>query len=275
MAHSYRFAVLRAIPDARKGEVINVGIVVFHSDTVDVRLAPSLNKLLALDGSIDVDQIRELTTALGQWTSRFDTVEQKYDAIRHFGIVTVSELGNFELFQGEAYEDAISRMLRLFVLPRPRETAVLPVASRLTTNLKLIFQKQAVLGKTMEDIHSHLIVPNFPIDAEENLYVDFALRNGAYWITETADFRAKSQNVMDHLRIASLASVKINKARKRFRGTKVNSFVVYAAHGVEDVQSQLNLMSEYVDELVNLEDRNELARYTNKILRVAGHNRQL
>ena len=42
MARTYKFAVLRATPDPRKGEVINVGIVVFHPETTDIRIAPSL-----------------------------------------------------------------------------------------------------------------------------------------------------------------------------------------------------------------------------------------
>jgi hypothetical protein len=38
MAHIYRYSILTAIPDARRGERVNVGMVVFREGKPDVRL---------------------------------------------------------------------------------------------------------------------------------------------------------------------------------------------------------------------------------------------
>jgi len=275
MERSFEYAVVRAIPDPRKGEVINIGIVVFHAETVDVRLMPSLSKLMALDASIDVSEIRKLPDALSHWTSRFDGIDQKYEAIYRFGIVTLSEKGTFRVTPAIDYETQIGHLIKTLVLPKPKDEQVSAPVNRISTLLRDIFKNEEVLGKDNEDIHKHLIVPNFPIDANENLYSDFALKNGAYWFTETADFRARSRGVLDNTRVASLAAIKLVKAKKRFIRSKVKTFVIYAATHDSDVTSQLNLLSDYAGELINVQDKRELANYTQRILDVAGTTRQI
>jgi Protein of unknown function (DUF3037) len=273
MEHSYKYAVIRAIPNPRKGEVVNIGIAVFHQETVDTRLAPSLHKLLALEGSVNVDAIRELPTSLSQWTSRVDTIEEKYQAIRSFGIVTLSNLGMFRTSRTVSYEGQIDALMRTLVLPAPRD--VTPVSTnRITTTLRDIFRKKDILGKDDDDIHRHLIVPNFPIDADENLYADFALKNGAYWFTETTDFRARSNGLLDNTRVASLAAIKLLKVKKRYSRSKVNTTVVYAASPSIDVTSQLSLLRDYAQELVDIQDRKALAKYTQRLFEASGSNRE-
>lgn len=273
MEHSYKYAVIRAVPDPRKGEVINIGIVVFHREHVDVQIAPSLSKLLALDAGVDIQEIRRLPTAISEWTSRFNSVEEKFEAIRRYGIVTLSEAGSFRVTPGMTYEDQISALMKTLVLPRPRDPGASVSVNRISTMLRDMFRQRDVLGKDLEDIHKHLIVPNFPIDSDENLFAEFALKNGAYWFTETADFRARSKGQLDNTRIASLAAIKLVKARKRFR-KDVKAFVVYGAGNDSDVTGQLNLLSDYVDELIDVEDRKALARYTQRMMELAGSNRE-
>lgn len=274
MERSFKYSVIRAVPDPRKGEVINIGILVFHAQTVDVRIAPSLSKLLALDAAIDVDQIRDLPQTLGQWSSRFDSVEEKHAAIQNFGIVTLSEAGSFITSPSLNYEDQLAMLMKTLVLPRGRDQSSATSVNRISTKLREIFKQSDILGKDEGDIRRHLVVPNYPIDREENLFAEFALRNGAYWFTETVDFRAPSKRVIDNTRVASLAAIKLIKAKKKFK-KDVNSFVVYAAHSDEDAATQLSLLREYTDELVNIDDKRSMARYTQKMLTLAGPNRQL
>ena len=49
MALSFKFSILQAAPDPRRGERVNVGLVVFLKDKVDFRM-PELRKLRALTG---------------------------------------------------------------------------------------------------------------------------------------------------------------------------------------------------------------------------------
>lgn len=273
MDRFFKYAVIRAIPDPRRGEVVNIGLAIFHEQTVDVRMAPTLSKVLALDPGIDIYQYQNLPDAIAQWTSRFDSVEERYEAIKHFGIVTLTELGTFKSTPSVTYEHHALRLLKNLIIP-PAHVSEAPVAAnRITTSLRQIFRSKDILGRSYDDIGRHLIVPNYPLDREENLYADFALKNGAYWITETADFRAKSKGTTDNSRIAALAAIKLLKAKKKF--PKVKTFVVYAAQSDASVSGQLNLLNDHSQELVNMESRNDMGRYMNAIMEAAGGTRQL
>jgi len=272
--HIYRYAVVRAVPDPRKGEVINIGVVVFHSETVDVRIAPSLNKLIMLDGSIDLDEIRHLPQVLAEWTARFDSVQEKHDAIQAFGIVTLSDLGTFRETPTLTYEDQVATLMKTLVLPRGREQSDGKSTNRISTRLREIFRKKDVLGKDEDDIRRHLVVPNFPIDRGENLYAEFALRNGAYWFTETVDFRAPSKRLIDNTRDASLAAIKLVKARSKFR-KDIKATVIFGTASDAVAAGPLTLLKDYADELVNIADRRAMARYTQRILELTGSNREI
>lgn len=270
----FSYAVLRATPDALKGETVNVGLVVFHPDTVNVLLAPSLRKLIALDGSIDINEILELPETIKQWAARFDSVADKAEAIKYFGFVTLSELGRFHVTEAVNYESHVERLMEKLVLPRRRDGLSAAPLNRITTRLREMFDKRDVLGRGVDDIQRNLIVPNYPIAPKENLFSDFALRNGSMWFTETADFRGRTKGQLDNSRVAALAAIKVLKAREVF-GKKAKTFVIYAADAESDVGSQVNLLRDYAGDLVNFNSRNQMAQYMQAIMNAAGHNKQL
>lgn len=273
MERFYNYAVIRAIPDPRRGEIVNIGLAVFHEQSVDVRMAPSLGKILALDPGLDIEQYQRIPESIAQWSARFDSVPERYEAIKHFGIVTLTELGSFRTTPSINYEDHVRRLMTNLVVPPIRENQIISSANRITTSLRQIFRSRDVLGKTNDDIGKHLIVPNFPLDPEENLYADFALKNGAYWITETADFRARSKSSMENSRVAAFAAIKLLKAKKKF--PKVKTFVVYASQSDASVAGQLNLLGDHTQELINLESKQDMGRYMNAIMGAAGATAQL
>jgi hypothetical protein len=272
MEATYKYAVLRATPDPRRGEVVNIGIVVFHAETVEVLFPPTFHKLLALDGSLDVEQIIQLPETIRLWAARFEGVEQKHNAINKFGIVTLSELGQFRVNDGLSFDAQVQRLMRTFVISPPKPSVVV-ANNRLTTKLRDIFRKKEVLGYDQTDIKRHLVVQRYPIDEQENLYSDFALKNGVFWFTETVDFRARTKAGIDQYRAASFAAVKLDKARKKHR--KAKTFVVYAQNEDQTAPAALGLLDDYADEVIDINNKRDLARYTNRILEVVGSNHSL
>lgn len=39
MEHIYNYAILQVTPDLRRGERVNIGIVVFHDNNLDIRVS--------------------------------------------------------------------------------------------------------------------------------------------------------------------------------------------------------------------------------------------
>jgi hypothetical protein len=84
MEHSYSYSVLRVIPNQRRGECVNVGVVVFRPDgDTQVRMLSSLNKVYALDANIDVSQFDDLPQMIIDWVSGTEGVSRKHDALNN------------------------------------------------------------------------------------------------------------------------------------------------------------------------------------------------
>lgn len=265
MARSFEYSVLRVIPDARRGECVNIGLVVFTEDGVDVRVLPSLAKVTAINGQIELTKLRELPQVLADWTAGASGTEARHTLLQNLGVVTVSALGRFEIHANSDYEQAISRLMRTLVNPITASREA--YGTRIKTELRSKFRKRNLLGESPSAIAEHLIVQDYPIDESEGLFADFALKNSCYHVTETADFRASSISRVGLMRAASFAAVKLDKARQSF-GKATKRYVVYAARN-DAPANPINLLGDYSDHLFHLESRQDMASYMELIMAVA------
>lgn len=273
MARSFEYTVLRVVPDARRGECVNVGIAAFNDSTVDVRLLASLAKVSALSGAVDLARLRQLPATIEQVTDGVSENTARLELIRSLGVIGTTQLGRCELLAPDQYDQTIARLMKNLVVPVP--AARVPIsAGRITTTLKNKFRTQRILGLEHKDIARHLVVPNYPIDEDEGLFADFVVKNGAYHVTETADLRATSASNMDRVKIASLTAIKLDKAKQGF-GRKTRRYVVYAARSPSAVQQQINLMGDYSNAVYNLSSRAEMAEYMEIIMGAASQTKSL
>jgi len=272
MARSYSYSVLRAIPDQRRGECVNIGIVVFkpNGDT-DVRLLTSLNKVYALNANIDVQQFEELPQMITDWVSSTPDIKSRHDALKQFGIVSVSDLGFFQC-EDVQYDWFVDDIMDSLVKPpahKPRSR----IQGRVSTILKRIFLHQNVLGSSYEDINRHLIVPQYPIAENENLYADFAFKNGNYQIAETINYKVRTGLNTDKFEETGLKAIKLDKAKRVF-GSKTKRFLVYVADASIErhLTPHLNLLSDYSDKVLNLRSKPDKELFFASFLAHAGKN---
>lgn len=273
MAHCFKYSVLRVIPDTRRGECVNVGLVVFLHEGVDVRVLPSLAKVSALNGTVDLDQLRDLPSTISEWIPTGDT-EYRHTMLKDMGVVSVTEMGEFETDGSpHSYETAVKRLMKTLVQPIPAELRAVAPGTRLVTTLKSKFRANRILGSGVNDIAKHLVVPNYPIDEDEGLFADFVVKNGAYHITETADLRATSASNIDRVRIASFAAIKLHRAKETF-GKSTKRYVVYASRRGAPAQAE-NLIGQFADAIFHLDNRKEMASYMEQIMDAASSTRAI
>lgn len=269
MVRSFEYAVLRVIPDARRGECVNVGLVIFVETGVDVRILQPLSKVSALNGRLNLDQIRALPKVIDDWTTGVSDSAAKHALLKNLGVVSVSDLGYFEISSGQEYEDRVTKLMRNLVVPvSPQRSPQSNV--HIKTALKSKFHASRILGTETADIARHRVVPDYPIDPDEGLFADFVLKNGAYHVTETADFRAVSISNVGRFRAASFAAIKLDKAKINF-GRSTRRFVVYASRDDLTVQP-IQLLRDYSDRVFNLDSKDEMAEYMEHMIEAAGPN---
>ena len=191
MARSFDFAVLRLMPDAARGEAVNLGLVVFRADSIEVRIGEVMTRARLLCPEVSPDLIREAIGVMQRFGSAPLPVKERYAAISQIGPFALGALGYFtaEDETSAAFERHVDRLMKLFVtVPHPKGVR-LRAKTTIATSIRKAFRAEKVLA-TIGDagaISEHKIVPEWPIPLRPSLRVDFALRNRIMRVCEMVD----------------------------------------------------------------------------------------
>ena len=225
MAHIYNFAIIRVSPDPRRGELVNIGIVVFLPSKLDIHLLPSLTKVHALHGELDLTQLYDLPAKMNAFMPKRAPTSDRHRLIRQLGMVELSELGQFQA-EKEQYDVIVEKLMTKLVKPTVGAREVVFDSSGLVSQVRKVLKDVKLLGRRPDDIEKHKIVPNFAVDAEKGLYADFAGKNSIHHFTETIDFRvARGINGPKFNEFAK-ATLVLREAKNLF--TSSNRTVIYA-----------------------------------------------
>lgn len=263
----YKYSVIRITPNPVRAESINVGFVVTSSEGVaDVRVLESYTKIKALTNDYSMEQLGELKDQLEKMLSCL-SLEQVAAFFK--GSITLSSFGNFTAETKEEYDDEINKINRMYISPI-RAGRRLPVTQkRIITELKDEFERFGMLGKNVNEIHDHKVVQGYPLSEAEGLYAELLLKNGAYHLTETLDFR--SSNLKQKLGDTAVKAITMNTAKTMWRDD-VNTFLVYAAEASQErtYAQQLNLIHGYSDKMYNLLSSSDMSLYFEHMLSAVG-----
>lgn len=270
MPNTYDYAILRLIPDASRGESVNVGLVVFGPDGIDVRLTPILQKARALSAWVDVEHLRQLQEAIPAALNKIADRELQLFTLRSlFQPVTIDDdIGRFVVGISHEYEARITETMAAFVLPEPRtRRAAGQIVNRLHSDLKEWFRRHQLLGLNAEALHKHKIVTNYPIAPTAGIYAEFALKNGVYRITETIDFRVKDVDSRKSNEAAAKAMTLMEA--KAALGTDTQRFAILAATDYAKIQAQINLLSRHADHVLMRDSAEDMDFYAKTVAKAA------
>lgn len=260
MEHSYKFAILQAVPDPRRGERVNIGVAVFHADRLDLRFG-ELQKLRSLTG-------REWEKYVASYSIRAEQVSKLYgsDAERLAAlaalerVITPTSFGWLEASNADEYEARVKDIMGSFVAKaisdrKQREP-------RINTEIALDFRKYKILAKGAEDLLSHKVVRNLEFEKHKGLRADFVLKNGMYHVTATLDLRKTNVRIDE----ACLKAVVLDKADDEFAGEK-RLFGVYALVSTDagNFKDHIGLLRDYADEVFNWMDVDERRKYQRRM----------
>lgn len=115
MEHSYKYAILQAVPDARRRERVNVGIIVFRPDQLDVRFG-ELRKLQALTGHkwerYAVEYKRRVSSLFAPGAKE-TVLLKRLSALEN--VITPSDFGWLTAQSSEEYEKRVGEILSVFI----------------------------------------------------------------------------------------------------------------------------------------------------------------
>lgn len=193
MARSYDFAVVRMAPDPARGEALNVGIMVFQPERVDLVFGEVLTRARHFYPSADQELLDEAASLFARLDLPNFPTEERHRALSRIGLFELSDLGCFSVEDDrpETYQANVARLLAMFTGRRGQSKRQKKGVPRLTTAVRNLFRQEKVLATAGDAaaIGSHKIVPEWPIPTRPSLKADLALKNRIMRVCEIVELK--------------------------------------------------------------------------------------
>lgn len=269
----FEYSVIKYTPDPRRGEIVNIGLVIFGNTPagqMDVRMLHSAAKIRMLDGLTATESIDSLKSAIEEISQFGKNPEEIHNIFNSFGKSSgyLGNIGYFVIDDENQYEKRVSNLFNELVRPfATRENS--PRTSRIHTIIKNKFQSLELLGKDSDDLSRHKVVYNYLISNKTGVTADFLLKNGRYHITEAIDFNVN--DISAKFKETSLKVMAFMEGRKSLGQETASYFVYNVSKEKEDrFLSHLNLVDGYSDRMFNLSSKTEKDDYFSLMSNLAG-----
>jgi hypothetical protein len=266
----FDYSVIKYLPDPKRGEIINIGLVVYRRSGVDVKLLGNSAKVRMFDGSSNFVEIKRLGTTIKQICNVVSSPQEQYIRLKNFGTgIFITDLSSFSIAEIGAYEQTVINIFNQLVRPHstrePKKNN-----SRFFTRIKNEFKSLKLLAQDESEIDQHKIVASYPIDTNSGLEADFMLKNGKYHMSELIDFNV--ENVQPKFKETSLKTMTFITG-KRILEANMGCYFVYSASSSKDkdIIPHLNLAEDNCDKMFNLESRDEKASYYQMLSELTGN----
>ena len=264
MNTTYHYVVLRLATDDLRGEVINVGLVLFNgSERAQVYVLATLNKLRALDATWD-------SFRLGQWTENVRALAEQplppaaiINNLAAFGYCDGEAVGMFIAENKTQLADNLAEIKVTYIANRAAaDRPKREKRTRLQTALREHFRKMHVLGETTDDLSQHLVVSNVPVPAYPELKSDFVYKNGVYRVTQTIDYHVSPDSLHNKLAEACVKSTAAELALKSY-GPDTKRFAVLdiPEEFVDSADAHIDLLLAQGFEIFHFNDPVSLDKY--------------
>lgn len=266
MAPFAKFHVIRYEPDPRRGERVNIGVLVLNNDEAHVFMGRTLAKAQALTPQLTLSDVHaQLQEQYADvWHGRIGT-PASLDGLQ-LGPFTLSAAGQMTL-EGRSLEDAAAAAVKRLV-DAPRRPSAREGRTRLHTEIKDCFRKAGVLGTDVDQVRHHKVVAGFEMPGDEELVADFAYLNGAWHFTQVVDYRTTAKAAAGKIKDVSLKAITLDQAARDTQRLLGDDKEVkpYAAVWVPDdlekiVQLQIDILDSYCRTLYRFNKPREAEAY--------------
>lgn len=103
--NQYNYSIIRLSPDHVKGEIINVGIIIYLNDSLDIRTLQQKNKIQAITKNLTLESLQDFTKDLN-WLYQLNTDSENF--YKQFcGSIVISNPRMFTLRETMTYENRL------------------------------------------------------------------------------------------------------------------------------------------------------------------------
>lgn len=264
MNSTYHYVVLRLSTDDLRGELINVGLVLFPpAGGPQLFVLATLNKLRAIDATWDSARLAEWTSSVQQIVTLEKTPSRILGSLGRFKYCDPEAVGSFVADSHAEVAENIADIKATYIANRAAaERRTRERKTRLHTALKEQFKRMQVLGAEVEDVGQHLVVPNVPVPNHPELKTDFVYKNGDYRITQTIDYHIAPDSVHNKLAEACVKSTAAELAMKTYGAGALRLAVFDIPEALSDAaDAHVDLMHAQGFEIFHFRNPQSMADY--------------
>lgn len=274
MERCFNYAVAKLAAHPVRQECLNVGLVIFDDDRLDVRPGRSLDKVRAISAGLDTDTVRAAVLRLADLDKVVQeagklSCEERLKALVSLSPLELSSIGSFKSSSMESYEQSIAKILTQLVEPEPAVVKKMARRSRLLSSLKVALKRHRVLARKGEDLSAHRVVPSWSF--AEGLTADLVLRNGSMHVIETVDAASDHTSVRKVVSDIAISALVLEQARMIFGEDNTSSKLVYHASATTESMAKPSLMAAEHQgaELINWASDEDRVRFVQEISALA------
>ncbi|MFO6430967.1 hypothetical protein ACLBKT_12875 [Erythrobacter sp. W302b] len=266
MAHCYKYAIAQLRANPVRGESLNIAIVVFDRDNLQIHRARNLDKLRAISGALDLSVVDQALTNLAVidqsvLLDRETGPEARLDVLQAMSPIGFSAFGEFIAENALSYDQNVARLLNQLVEPEPAPRPIMTQRkTRLVSSLKAAFRAERILAAKGEGIDSQRIVADEPL--ADGLNADFLLKNGAMHIVQTVD-ASNTDRIRKAIQEIGVSSLVFEHAKMHFGEAQTQARLVYSASSQLEVALTPALCAAEHQgvELVNWESQDQRVKF--------------
>lgn len=273
------FIILRAV-DQTRGESVNAGVILFSSFGPRVGVASDTARIRAVHPDYAALSLRD-------WGARLENslrvrAEKMADLASLVAMLPLLchpfipdvQTGTASV-DPDRPDEALESLLNWQVHARPVTVRphrdVLRRQTKLAVQMRAWFRKARVFSTNHEDLSRGRVVANFPVAARDDLYADFAVKNGRLHVLETLDLRG-----VDHLTAAvrgdaAVKGITLDEARQAVDGSRI---AVVSASNFEIGRPAIKLLERYASDLYVMESPADKQKFVD-FMHHALHNAEL
>lgn len=274
MARFSKYSIIRLDTHPARDERLNVGLVVFKDDGLDIRIGRKLEKVRALSGALDLVQVRENILQLENVDrllreQGMSSADERRDTLEGLGFVSLSKIALIDSTNMVVYEAAIQSLLTGIVEPEQAPLRVQPKRTRLISAVKQALKQERILGRAGDELSEHRVVPH--VQLAEGLVADFVLKNGSMHVVETIDAAVSDVSPRKIVTDIALSALVLEQARISYGDSETRAKLIYdASASIESIaMPSLYAAAHQGAELVNWQSRDDRNRFLSHLASLA------
>lgn len=255
MERTFEYSLIRVEPDSRRGERVNVGIVIFKGQSLDIRVVDT-RKAAAISSKNWDSYIQVFSSNLKEL---FDDGAKASDLVGAVDLlgrqINLTKTGWFSTRTGDDYEKHIKRIVETLVA-KPK-VARRPKESTIASEIAATFKSAEILSTPSESLESGKVIRNFTVDEGTGLFADFALKNGYLHLATTVNLTSSNP----HIGSSASKAITMDIAKKANGQAKAYCVYAVAPSRKPEVREHLSLLGDYSDDIFNWHEPDDKVRF--------------